>query len=123
MLDELERRGVKKAILSNKADRFTRLCATELLGKWRFDVVMGHHGGIPHKPDPAGALLVAGMLGCLPEEILYVGDSGIDMLTANRAGMHPLGVLWGFRPADELVEHGAKTLVERPAQITDFLFS
>ncbi|MBM3161912.1 MAG: HAD family hydrolase [Chlorobi bacterium] len=123
MLDELESRGIKKAILSNKADRFTRLCASELLGKWSFDVVMGHHGGIPHKPDPAGALLVAGMLGSAPDEILYVGDSGIDMLTASRAGMHPLGVLWGFRPAGELLEHGAKTLVNTPSEIITFIES
>lgn len=123
MLDNLSRKGMKKAILSNKADRFTQLCASELLADWTFDVVMGHHGGIPHKPDPAGALLVAEILERSPEEILYVGDSGIDMLTASRAGMHPLGVLWGFRPAEELLEHGAKTLVNTPSEIITFIES
>ncbi|MCF8382735.1 MAG: HAD family hydrolase [Chlorobium sp.] len=121
MLDDLDRRGLKKAILSNKADRFTQLCAAELLAEWSFDTVMGHHDAIPHKPDPAGALLVAEKLGHRPEDILYVGDSGIDMLTASRAGMYPLGVLWGFRPEEELIEFGAKTLVKTPAEITEFL--
>lgn len=121
MLDEISRKGLKKAILSNKADRFTQLCAKELLSGWTFDVVMGHHDAIPHKPDPAGALLVAEMLEYAPNEILYVGDSGIDMLTASRAGMYPLGVLWGFRPADELLENGAKTLVDKPEEISKFL--
>lgn len=121
MLDDLTREGLKKAILSNKADAFTQLCAQELLAEWSFDVVMGHHEAIPHKPEPEGALLIAGMLENAPEDILYVGDSGIDMLTASRAGMYPLGVLWGFRPAEELLENGAKTLVEKPEEITKFL--
>ncbi|MCF8216405.1 MAG: HAD family hydrolase [Chlorobium sp.] len=121
LLDDLTRLGMKKAILSNKADRFTQLCAKELLAEWPFDAVIGHHSAIAHKPDPAGALMIAGMLGHAPDEILYVGDSGIDMQTASRAGMYPLGVLWGFRPAEELLEFGAKKLVETPAEISKFL--
>lgn len=117
LLDKLTERGIKKAILSNKADHFTRLCAEELLKEWNFDVVMGHHSGIAHKPDPEGALLVARMLKEEPGSILYVGDSGIDMLTAARAGMYPLGVLWGFRPESELLEFGAKTVVQHPEEI------
>lgn len=121
MLDGLEKLGLKKAILSNKADRFTKLCAGELLADWTFDVVMGHHDGIGHKPAPEGAFLVAEMLGEKPGEILYVGDTGIDMLTANRAGMYPLGVLWGFRPEAELVEAGAKSLTATPEGILKHL--
>ena len=121
MLDTLAEQGIKIAILSNKADHFTRLCAEFLLKEWKFEVVMGHHGGIAHKPDPEGALLVARMLGEEPSSILYVGDSGIDMLTATRAGMFPLGVLWGFRPESELVEFGAKGLVQNPEEIVEFL--
>ena len=121
MLDTLAEQGIKTAILSNKADHFTRLCAEFLLKEWKFEVVLGHHGGIAHKPDPEGALLVARMLGEEPSSILYVGDSGIDMLTATRAGMFPLGVLWGFRPESELVEFGAKGLVQNPEEIVEFL--
>ncbi len=117
MLDGLERLGMKKAILSNKADPFTKLCARHLLADWHFDVVMGHHEGIQHKPSPEGALLVAEMMGEKPSDILYVGDTGIDMLTANRAGMYPLGVLWGFRPEAELVEAGARSLTADPEGI------
>ncbi len=123
MLDILAEQGIKTAILSNKADHFTRLCAEFLLKEWKFDVVMGHHSGIAHKPDPEGALLVARMLGEEPSSILYVGDSGIDMLTATRAGMFPLGVLWGFRPESELVESGAKALVQHPEEIIDNYFN
>jgi phosphoglycolate phosphatase len=121
LLDNIAARGIKMAILSNKADRFTHLCAEVLLKEWRFDVVMGHQIGTAHKPDPEGALLVARMLGEVPSKILYVGDSGIDMLTATRAGMYPLGVLWGFRPESELLEFGAKGLVRRPEEIIGIL--
>jgi len=123
MLDAIAERGIKMAILSNKADRFTRLCAEFLLSDWNFNVVMGHHNGIAHKPDPEGALLVARMLGEEPASILYVGDSGIDMLTAVRAGMYPLGVLWGFRPENELLEFGAKALVRHPEEIIEQYFT
>jgi phosphoglycolate phosphatase len=117
LLDAIGSMGLKKAILSNKPDHFTKLCADELLSPWRFDVVMGHHDGIAHKPDPQGALLVAGMLGVDPSAILYVGDSGIDMMTAVAAGMYPLGVLWGFRPEEELRTTGAEKVVTVPDEI------
>ena len=61
------------------------------------------------------------MLGEEPERILYVGDSGIDMMTASRAGMFPLGVLWGFRPESELVEFGARKVVRHPEEIIELL--
>jgi phosphoglycolate phosphatase len=121
LLDAIDALGLKKAILSNKPDRFTKLCADELLAPWRFEVVMGHHDAIAHKPDPQGALLLAGMLGVAPSSILYVGDSGIDMKTANAAGMYPLGVLWGFRPESELTETDAAKLVSSPDEISAFL--
>ncbi len=121
LLDTLSERKIKMAILSNKADHFTQLCAKSLLQPWTFDVVMGHHSAIAHKPDPEGALLVAKLLGEEPSSILYVGDSGIDMMTATRAGMYPLGVLWGFRPESELLEFGAKSLVQHPEEIIGML--
>ncbi|MEI8033114.1 MAG: HAD family hydrolase [Chlorobiaceae bacterium] len=121
LLDAIEAKGIKMAILSNKADHFTRLCAGFQLSKWRFDVVMGQHGAIPPKPDPEGALMVARQLGLEPSEILYIGDSGIDMETATRSGMFPLGVLWGFRPKSELLEFGAKKVVDRPEEIIALL--
>lgn len=120
LLDRLGELGVKTAILSNKAHRFTLLCADALLGKWKFDTVQGYRDDMEPKPDPGGALRVAELLEEKPSGILYVGDSGIDMLTASRAGMYPLGVLWGFRPESELLAHGAKSLVKHPEEILGF---
>ena len=52
---------------------------------------------------------------------LYLGDSSIDMKTAVAAGMFPIGVLWGFRPAEELLKNGAKVIIERPMEILDYV--
>ena len=121
LLDAIDRLGLKKAILSNKPDRFTRQCAEELLAPWKFDVIMGFRESIAAKPDPTGALLVAQELGVEPASILYVGDSGVDMKTANAAGMYPLGVTWGYRPGDELLATGAARLVSTPEEIIPLL--
>jgi phosphoglycolate phosphatase len=121
MLDAIAERDLKIAILSNKPDDFTRLCVEELLPKWRFDVVAGHRDGIPLKPEPGGAVAVASQLGFPPAEILYVGDSGMDMQTAVGAGMTPVGVLWGFRSRKELLDAGAAALAVVPSDVVSFL--
>jgi phosphoglycolate phosphatase len=117
MLDALQTRGLKMAVLSNKPADFTRKCVYELLSKWKFDPVMGAGDGMPSKPDPAGALAIAKQLGIPPEEFVYLGDSGVDMKTANAAGMLAVGALWGFRSREELQQEGAKVLLERPQDI------
>ena len=121
LLDAIDGMKLKKAILSNKPDAFTKLCADELLAPWRFDLVMGHHDGIAHKPDPQGALLASQLLGVEPSSVLYVGDSGTDMQTAVAAGMYPLGVLWGYRDEEELRAEGAKAIAASPEEIIALL--
>lgn len=121
MLDALAERGVKLAILSNKPDDFTAMCVEALLPRWKFDVVLGHRDGVPLKPDPGGAIVVARRLGVEPADILYVGDSGMDMQAAAAAGMTPLGVLWGFRARAELLEKGARALASRPRDIVTYV--
>ena len=121
MLDALNERGLRMAILSNKPHEFTKQCATELLSNWNFDVVIGQRDGTPPKPDPAGALEVAKRLNIPPADFLYIGDSGVDMKTAVASGMFPVGVLWGFRSMEELKDNGSLALVDRPSEILSLL--
>jgi phosphoglycolate phosphatase len=121
MLDSLNDRGLKMAILSNKPHAFTKQCATELLSSWDFDAVIGQRNGTPPKPDPAGALEVAKRLDLSPVDFLYMGDSGVDMKTAVASGMFPVGVLWGFRSMGELKDNGSLALINRPSEILNFL--
>ena len=121
VLDKLSDRKIKLAVLSNKPHDFTLQCVDEMLSHWHFEKVLGLHEGIPPKPDSTGAQQIADFLKLSPGEILYVGDTDIDMETATSAGMFPCGVLWGFRSKKELEESGAKTLVENPSELLNLL--
>jgi phosphoglycolate phosphatase len=123
MLDQLTGAGVRLAILSNKPDAFTRLCVEQLLPYWSFAPVLGQRPGVPRKPDPAAALEAVRGMDLLPGEVLYVGDTAIDMRTARSAGMDPVGVLWGFRDAQELNLAGAEWLISDPSQLLPIVVS
>ena len=121
MLDALNDRGLKMAILSNKNHELAKRCTKELLSNWNFEVVIGQRNGVPPKPDPAGALEVAKRLNLPPVDFLYMGDSGVDMKTAVASGMFPVGVLWGFRSMGELRDNGSLALINRPSEILGLL--
>ena len=121
MLDGLVARGFKLAVLSNKPDEFTQQCVREFLAKWNFAVILGATDAFPRKPNPASALETAKRLAVAPAECLYVGDSGVDMQTASAAGMHAVGVLWGFRGEAELQRDGAKVLIKHPVELLEWI--
>jgi len=123
LLASLNDRGIKRAVLSNKPEELTKACVSELLPGWTFDAVVGHSENTPHKPDPAGALTLARRLNVMPTDVVLVGDSDIDMKTAVNAGMYPAGATWGFRPREELVAAGARSLLDRPADLLAILNS
>ncbi|MDP4276911.1 MAG: HAD family hydrolase [Bacteroidota bacterium] len=121
LLDALSARQMKLAILSNKANEITQKIVGELLARWPFGCIMGPGGDIPRKPDPTGALVCSRKLDVEPQAILYLGDSGIDMQTAVAAGMHPVGVTWGFRSKEELIANGAVDLIDKPEELIELL--
>lgn len=123
LLDALAARGINLAVLSNKPHDFTELMVARLLGNWQFQIVAGASPNVPKKPSPAVAIDIAQRLGLQPGQFLYVGDSDVDMKTAVSAGMFPVGALWGFRTADELLAGGAKALIEKPADLLKYLQS
>jgi phosphoglycolate phosphatase len=117
MLDGVTKRGLKLAVLSNKPDDFTKLCVRELLRDWRFEMVVGALEGVPRKPHPGGAKRIAKHLNIAETDIIYLGDTAIDMETATAAGMCAVGALWGFRTRDELQDSGAQFILERPEDL------
>ncbi len=121
LLSALEGFGLPKAVLSNKPDEFTRIMVEKLLRRWLFQIIRGQKPRVPKKPDPAAALDIADELKIPPDRFIYLGDTNTDMQTANAAGMYAVGVLWGFRDAQELLENGAKALVETPQDIMRLL--
>jgi len=121
LLDALQERGIAVCILSNKPDDFTQMIVRKFLSKWKFAVVRGQNKDTPIKPNPSAANQIALKLGIRNSAFLYLGDSNTDMKTANAAGMFPVGVLWGFRPRDELMTAGAKAVIERPSDLLKLL--
>lgn len=121
LLDALVEKGIKLTILSNKADLFTKKIAAELLKAWPFEVVLGSGDDLPRKPHPGGALKICDDLQLQPSDILYVGDTNVDMETACSAGMYPVGVTWGFRTRKELLESGAATIIDKPLELMSLL--
>ncbi|MDR3629385.1 MAG: HAD family hydrolase [Desulfocapsaceae bacterium] len=119
MLADLHAMGLGLAILSNKPDTFTRICADRFFQPGLYRCVRGQRVDTPRKPDPAGALIIAGELGINPKDILYVGDTATDMRTGRGAGMKTAGVLWGFRDQKELEASGADFIVRAPQEIVD----
>ena len=76
---------------------------------------------MPKKPDPTAAMEIVKLLGLVPQDFLYLGDTGVDMITANKAGIYAVGALWGFRKADELVASGAQALIGNPLEFLELL--
>lgn len=119
-LRELKKQGAKIAVLSNKPDENAKYVIQSVFPEEQlFDRVQGQSAAFPKKPDPAGALYIAEQFGVKPEECMYLGDTGTDMQTGTAAGMYTVGVLWGFRKKEELLEHGSDAVVQRPEEIAD----
>lgn len=110
MLAAFAAAGIAMAVLSNKPDDASNEIVKSLLPNIDFRIVLGATPERPKKPDPSAALEIASRLGTSPEDFLFMGDTSIDMQTACSAGMFPVGALWGFRPAEELIASGAKVL-------------
>lgn len=121
MLDKLASTKVKMAILSNKADHLTKKVVKTLLPDYNFISVSGLTDEGSRKPDPNKALKICKLMELLPEEVVFIGDSGVDMQTAKNAGMDSIGVSWGFRSVEELKETGAKYIIHHPSKLLDFM--
>lgn len=119
LLAELVRRGVKLAVASNKFQAGTEKVIRSFFPDIRFEAVLGQREGVPLKPDPAVAEEILTLTGIPREQALFVGDSAIDILTAQAAGIRSAGVTWGFRQRTELEEAGADRIVDRADELLD----
>lgn len=118
LLESLQSRGYPLAVLSNKPHPFTEAMVSQMFPTIRFSSVLGQRPGIPHKPDPAGALEIASMLERLPGNCAVIGDSTMDIETARNAGMRAIAVTWGFHDRERLAAAGADDMVDTPEELS-----
>jgi len=120
LLDNLISHNAKLGAFANKSDELTKKIVASLFPDY-FNAVGGLSTEALKKPNPSGALAISKNWGLDPEEIIFVGDSGIDMQTATNAKMHAVGVLWGYRPEEELIANGAKHIIKHPSDLIQIL--
>ncbi len=115
LLSTLNNMGIKLAVLSNKPDDKTKELTEHFFPDIPFAAVCGGRVGVPLKPDPKAVYEVLSICGGTPSKTFYMGDSGVDMITAKNAGIYACGATWGFRTADELEKAGADVLCDTPS--------
>ncbi|MCR4031800.1 MULTISPECIES: HAD family hydrolase [Flavobacterium] len=120
LLENLTSQNIKMAVFSNKADELTKKIASEIFPN-HFDQAVGLSTEALKKPNPFEALEIGKKWNLKPEEILFVGDSDIDMQTAVNANMFPVGVTWGYRTEEELKNSGAKLVVNTASELIEIL--
>ena len=121
LIKTLREFGIKLCVLSNKPDDMTKKIVRGLLDARDFTGIIGGSDRFPHKPSPESSLYLAGKMRAEPNEILFIGDSDVDMKTAVNAGMFPLGVSWGYRTEDVIAGAGAKKIAHSPGEILEFI--
>ena len=117
-LETLHARGYTLAVLSNKQDEYVKALVEKLLPKGLIAMAVGQTER-PKKPDPTVPLEMANALGFSPEAVAFVGDSEVDIQTAIRSGMLPVGCAWGYRDASILREEGAAVVLSAPRELAE----
>ena len=119
LLASLQKREIKLAVVSNKADFAVKeLCEQYFSGY--FDEAVGERAGIARKPAPDTVNEVLKNLQMDKKRAVYIGDSEVDVQTAKNAELDCIAVDWGFRDKDVLKMAGAETIVSTPAKIIDY---
>ena len=121
LLKQLQEQGVKLAVASNKYQKATEKIVSQLFPDIKVVSVHGQQDGVNVEPDPSIGFNILGVALVPKAEVLYVGDSGVDMETARRACVDSVGVTWGFRSEKELNEYHADRIVHRASDIFDIV--
>ena len=124
MLDRLADNGISFAVASNKYQEGTETLLKRLFGKYRFVSILGQRDGKPIKPDPQIVREAMGaMEGLGTDEVVYCGDSDVDMQTGINAGVRTIGVTWGFRAREELASYSPWMLAEKAEDISNAILA
>lgn len=120
LLDYLKSTNIKLGVFSNKSDDLTKLVVETIFPDY-FESIVGLTTELLKKPNPNKAIEISEKMGLKIEEMIFVGDSDIDMETATNANMFAVGVLWGYRSEEDLLSSGAKYILNHPSDLIAIL--
>ena len=121
LLQTLQQKGLMIAVASNKYQTATVKLIHHYFHDISFVEILGQREGVPVKPDPSIVSDIIQKAGVSKEEVLYVGDSNVDMQTAHNAGVDAIGVAWGFRPRAELEALQPWAVIDKAEELLDYL--
>lgn len=121
LLEELQKKGLMIAVASNKYQEATSKLVKHYFPTIDFIKVLGQREGIEVKPDPTIVFDILKKANVSKEEVLYVGDSGVDMQTAINAGVDAIGVTWGFRPRTELESFHPMGIIDKAEEFSNYI--
>ncbi len=116
MLDELKQKNYKLGVVSNKYDAAVKKLCNDYFPEY-ISSAIGESSEIERKPNPNGILKVLEQTNSKASEAIYVGDSDVDVITAQNAGIPCISVLWGFRDKEFLINSGANIFAQTPSDI------
>lgn len=120
MLKELKKNGYKIAVLSNKAQyAVTKLC--DIYFNNLLDDAVGARENVAKKPSPDALYICAENNNINLNNVIYVGDSDVDVATANNAGVRGIALTWGFRSRELLIKCGAENLADNTDELLQIL--
>lgn len=120
LLSTLKEQGYKLAVVSNKY-RYLVEALNHDIFKDYFDISMGEMEGIPIKPAPDMIYIALKEMNLSKDEVIFIGDSDVDMMTANHAQIKSIGVTWGYRSKEVLKKHQASYIVDQPIDILNII--
>ncbi|TDD94122.1 HAD family hydrolase [Flavobacterium cellulosilyticum] len=120
LLDHLSSNNIKLSVFSNKSDELTKQVTATIFTNY-FESIIGLTTELLKKPNPIKAIEISEIMGLKPEEIIFVGDSDIDMQTARNANMFAVGVIWGYRSKEDLLSSGAQYILNHPSDLIALL--
>lgn len=121
LLEKLCDNGIKIGVLSNKPDEFIDEILKMVYPEIEFDMAWGKKKDLPPKPDGTSLRKMLEFMNLSEKDCLYIGDSNVDVFTAQNAGVDMLGVEWGFRTKLELLEAGAEVTVDTAEKIWEYI--
>lgn len=121
LLDRLNAAKVPMAILTNKPHKVMLKTIESYFQKWEFVTVEGQQDGKPKKPDPAGALAMAKLMQLAPSDMVFIGDSAVDVKTGNGAGMTSVCIMDGYETRENIINAQPDIMIEKHIELLSLL--